>query len=175
MRKLSLVVLSTLAAAAVAQAGHAAGPQLNVQPGLWAQTTATKISGSMIPPAELARLPPAQRAKMEAAVQESMGAMARPQTRQVCVTQKQLAESFKPDAGPNCTSTVTSSSAQALHVHETCGGEGARSVGDFVIQASNPHAITGQGHFTMTRGGSDMKADMTFQGQWLAASCGNVH
>jgi hypothetical protein len=173
------VLLAGLCAGIVSTAAsHAAPVPLNVRTGLWEMTSSGQTTGAPAFPASiLAQLPPERRAKIEAAMNARRTQQSTPRVTKQCITEKSLHRGFNPDSrsGPelSCQTTVASSTATIMEVHENCTGR-EKVKGTFRFEALTPDTMNGTIDMVMTDGTHTMTIKRVISGKWLSADCGNV-
>jgi hypothetical protein len=169
----SLCVGCAIAVVSCTVVGFAQTSQLNVKLGLWEMTSTSNIGGEMS--IDTSKMTPDQKAKMEAAMKAMMG----PQVHvtKTCITKEDLAEAkfmMGDDRDAQCEQTLTTNTKTTLDVTMSCPGEHA-STGQMHIEAPSPTSIKAVMKGSNTSQGKTTTMDVTMNGKWLAAECGDVH
>jgi hypothetical protein len=129
---------------------------------------------------QMAGMSPAQRKQMEAMLAKQGMGMGMPaqgsgggMAMKVCITPEMAAKQEMPMQGDGeCTSTVTSRSAQALKMNFVCKKPPSSGEGTYTF--SGDTAYTMKMVINTTHQGKPHAMTMDGQGKWLAADCGKV-
>ena len=140
--------------------------RFDIRTGSWEVTTATTVSGTLLPPGVLDQLSPAQRAKIEESAKARAGKV-NTHTARTCVTKEELDrnEVIKSD-DPDCKRTVMSQSARQLEVEEVCSGANP-SKSHVKFDSKSPESYTASLDRTTANG--QFHGDVS--GKWLGATC----
>ena len=154
----------------------------SMKPGLWEyQSTMKSQSGEMEAAMaemqkQMATMPPDQRRQMEQMMAQSgvqMGGMrGNAQVMRVCVTPEEAAKlDMQPD--PNCKQEIVQRGGGTVKMRFSCGGEmPTNGEGTFTFRGDT--GFSGQFWVQTRAGGKTDRMDMTQEGKWLGANCGNL-
>lgn len=175
-RTTTALLLSTLAFSAATQAQ-------SIKPGLWEMNQ--KVGGSaqmdqaMVQmQQQMANMPPAQRKQMEDMLAKQGMNMPTPgagggMVMKVCITPEMAAKQDMPmQTEGDCTSAVTSRSANALKMNFVC--KNPPSTGEGTYTFSGDTAYTMKMVMNTTHKGKPQTVTMDGQGKWVSAACGAV-
>lgn len=174
---LALLCASGLCASALAQ-----NPKL--RPGLWEMQSTMKTGSGQMEAAmaqmqeQLAAMPPAQREQMQKMMEQrgmSLPKAGGPMTLKVCMTQKDIDAEHLP-MRDGCTQKITRTGPGTMKMNFQCpGGQGEPpSSGEGTVTLESPTAFRGQYRMNTTSDGRAEQIDMTQQGRWLSADCGQI-
>jgi hypothetical protein len=127
---------------------------------------------------QMASMPPAQRKQMEAMMAAQGVSMPKAASgggvaMKVCISPEMAARTDMPSQiDGDCTTTITSRSANTLKMHFVC--KNPPSEGDGTYTFSGDTAYTMKMVMKTTQKGKTESMTMDGQGKWLSASCGDV-
>ncbi|MGE0349360.1 DUF3617 domain-containing protein [Hydrogenophaga sp.] len=172
----TVLLLGALALSANAQAQTA-------RPGLW--EIQNKMGGNaQMDQAmaqmqqQLASMPPAQRKQMEDMLAKQGMSMPKAgagggMMTKVCITPEMAAKQDMPmQTEGDCTTTVTSRSANALSMSFTCKNPPSSGEGTYTFSGDTAYSMKMQ--MKTMHQGKPQSMTMDGQGKWLAAACGSV-
>lgn len=154
------------------------------RPGLWEMQSTMKTGSGKLEAAmaqmqeQLAAMPPEQREQMQKMFKQqgmSLPQPGAPMTIKVCMTQKEIdAERLPMREG--CTQKRTQTGPNTMKVSFQCpGGNGEPpSSGEGTVTMKGSTAFDGQYRMNVTSHGQTEQMDMTQQGRWLGADCGQI-
>lgn len=173
--------LSILLACIAAGAAWAQAPA-KLKPGLWEHSyKLSSASGKMEAAmkeaqAAMAKMPPEQRKMMEQMLaQQGMSIGTDGQKLRVCLSPEDAERGEPPPTQEGCKQT-SKREGNTWNISFQCparDGEGASS-GRGSMTLKNPGAYDGTFQLTMTVDGKPEQMQMSTQGRWLAADCGNL-
>lgn len=154
------------------------------RPGLWEMQSTVKTQSGQMEAAmaqmqqQLAAMPPEQREQMQKMLQQqgmSMPKAGDPMTIKVCLTQKDIDADHLP-MREGCTQKRTQTGTDTIKVSFQCPGRGDEppSSGEGTVTMNGSTAFHGQYRMNMTSRGHTEQMDMTQQGRWLGADCGQI-
>lgn len=158
---------------------------IDVKPGLWENTTVSKISGLAMPampqltPDQLAKMPPQARAQMEAMMKGGPGAP-RTNTLKACITKEQLARPLYNNGDKACTYNLTHSSSSSQTIHVECTRGNTKTAGDLTLERVDSEHLKGNmdmkttGDSSTGGGPQNMNINISFTNRWLSSDCGDV-
>lgn len=162
-----------LAAAAHAQSMRA---------GLWEWQSTIKSQSGELEAAmaemqkQLADMPPDQRRQMEQMFAQSGmqmgGAKGGAQVMRVCVTPEEAAR-MDVQADPDCKQEIVQRGGNTMKIRFSCGGD-MPSQGEGTFSFKGDTSFSGKFWFQTRVDGQTDRVEMTQEGKWLAASCGNL-
>ena len=152
-----------------------------MKPGLWRINSKLQADSNVgqemaMAQRQLAQLPPEQRQMMEAMMaQRGIGFGAGGPgsfDSQVCVSKEMAARNEVPSAKAGCRQSVTSSSGNTMKISFTCSSPPSSGEGQITFASREAYTMTMV--VTSAANGHEQKTNMTTNGQWLSADCGNV-
>lgn len=90
-----------------------------------------------------------------------------------CVTPEDIAEGLLPEVNDDCTSTLTALGKNRYKSTQTCAGEQSSTMESDIVFHSKTH-FTGTGRVQQHINGQTYDVQMTLEGKWLAADCGDI-
>lgn len=169
-----LAVLGVIAAS-IATAS-AAGPSLDVSPGLWEISTSGSASGvPQLPPAVVGKMTPEQRVMAEAMVAMIVSQANVPHVLHLCITAAQIRQGFDLNrvSHHGCHPAVQSSSKRQLDMTLACSGK-EQIDGTVHLDAVDHTTLRGQLDLRAGIGANKLTIRQSLRGRWLGAACGDV-
>jgi len=165
--------------AALLAAPVCAGAQ-TMKSGLWHVSSRVEADGALgqqmaMAQQQLASLPPEQRRMMESMMSQrgiSMGNSPGAVDSKVCVTKEMVARNEVPSGKSGCRQTVTQSSGNTMKIAYTCSNPPTRGEGR--ITFTSPEAYTMTMAVKSSANGQEQEMNMTTNGKWLSADCGDI-
>ena len=155
----------TIAAAALSLWCHA--ETLDLRAGAWEMTSATTITGMLMPKEALDKLPPDRRAKVEEAMRARAG-KASAHTTTTCITKQDLDRGqLLKSENEKCSRKVIAQTARHLEVEETCAAPKAAKI-HFKADAASAQSYVASMDRTDVEGG---KVHIEMSGRWLGETC----
>lgn len=171
MRRLSVITVAFF----VAGLSNSFAENLNVKPGLWEMTIVQQNSGMPpIPKDVLKTMPAEQRAKFEAMIAQQSG-QKMSHVMKECVTQKDLEKPiFDKNEDKTCKADIVKQTSNHVEIKMTCDGDGQKMSGSMIYDAPDAEHMVGKTVMAMAGDGAGMTMNMTMNGKWLGANCGDV-
>ena len=169
----SLTQISTLGAAGIAAALLlVAVPALagHGKAGLWNVTTKMDMPGMGQMP-DMSQLPPEVQAKIKAMHMSTSGGGMKVQT---CLTQADVDQDKPPMQNKACKLVSSKVVGRTYSGDVACSGQ-FNGTGHMQVTYDSDEHYSGSMDMKGTHDGQPMNMHSSFEGQWVSASCGNVH
>lgn len=160
---------------------------LDIKPGLWENTTTSRMSGVQMPanmpqisPEQLAKMPPDMRARVESMMKGGPGA---PQTHttKFCYTSAELSKPMFSSFDKSCSYKLTNSFSGGQAIHVECAQGNTKTSGDLNLKRVDSEHLTGDMLMkttgdSSTNGsvGQNMTIQISFTNKFISSDCGDV-